>query len=84
MRRVWKRDRFWTSPRPNAEYPNLIRIGDSTLISFDVMLFLSSLAGSWALARQIERCAPSQARRNWTRGIPLQSQRCAEEHDLPL
>lgn len=38
-------------------YPNLIQIGDFTLTSFGVMLFLSFIAGSWALARQVERRA---------------------------
>lgn len=36
-------------------YPNLIQIGDFTLTSFGVMLFLSFMAGSWALGRQIVR-----------------------------
>lgn len=36
-------------------YPNLIQIGDFTVTSFGVMLFLSFMAGSWALGRQIVR-----------------------------
>lgn len=36
-------------------YPDLIRIGDFTITSFGLMMFLSFLAGAWALGAQLRR-----------------------------
>ena len=36
-------------------YPELIRIGDFTITSFGLMMFLSFIAGSWALSVQLRR-----------------------------